>query len=164
MTGGDVTVLEATAEDVPFLKAMIWEAILASPTLLARYGLDQVRAREESYWTLWPEQPDPAFVAVGKDGRKIGAVLVRPNDEDEPVSGWRVGIGVDTEARGQGAGRLLMMHAMDFARGLGAEYMNLFVDRGNKPAIALYRQIGFTEVGRREGLMEMRIELNDRRA
>jgi len=33
-----IIIKEATAEDVPFLQAMIWEVILASLTLLAHHG------------------------------------------------------------------------------------------------------------------------------
>ena len=36
-----ITVREATVADIPFLRAMIWEAILASPTEVTRLGIEQ---------------------------------------------------------------------------------------------------------------------------
>ncbi len=47
---GDVTIRETTTEDIPFLQAMIWEAILASPILLAHYGIEALQQMEEQYW------------------------------------------------------------------------------------------------------------------
>ena len=34
-----ITIREATAEDIPFMQAMIWEAILASPAFVAQHGV-----------------------------------------------------------------------------------------------------------------------------
>jgi hypothetical protein len=35
-----ILIKEATVEEVPFLKAMIWEAILASPIFVAHHGVE----------------------------------------------------------------------------------------------------------------------------
>lgn len=53
--------------------------------------------------------------------------------------------------RGCGLGRRLMEHAMDRAAALKAGTMFLEVDAGNRPAVTLYRHLGFEEVGRRKG-------------
>jgi hypothetical protein len=63
-----ITIREATVEDIPFLQAMIWEALLASPTFLARYGVATMQQAEEQYWRRWPQQPEPAFVALDANG------------------------------------------------------------------------------------------------
>ncbi len=156
-----IIVREATTEDIPFLQAMIWEAIQASPALIAQFGLENVQQHEEHYWHAWPEQPDPAFVALDADGHKLGALTLKPNDTDEPVSGWRLGIGVAAEARGQGVGQRLLERAIAFARNKQASYINLFVDPTNNPAITLYQRMSFCEVGQRDNLLEMRIILQD---
>src|SRR5690349_14056326 len=104
MSSIPITVREATAEDIPFMRAMIWEAILASPTFVAHHGADTLQHYEEDYWSRWAKHPDPAFVALDAIGHKLGALTLKPNDAHEPVSGWRLGIGVDVYARGQGVG------------------------------------------------------------
>jgi ribosomal protein S18 acetylase RimI-like enzyme len=159
MLTGPITIRDATAEDIPFLQAMIWEAILASPTLLVQDGLETMQQYEEHYWKGWVEHPDPAFVALDATGCKLGAITIKPNDTGEPVRGWRIGIGVESYARGQGVGQHLLKQAIAFARVRVASYVNLFVDPTNIQAIALYQHLGFLEAGQVSGLIEMRINL-----
>ena len=154
-----ITIKEATAEDIPFLQAMIWQAMLASPTFVAHYGVETLQHLEEEYWRNWEAHPDPAFVALDATGQKLGAITVKPNGADEPVQGWRIGIAVAAHARGQGLGQRLLERAIAFAREKGADYVNLFVDPANTRAIALYRRMGFVEAGERDQVIEMRIDL-----
>jgi ribosomal-protein-alanine N-acetyltransferase len=58
-------------------------------------------------------------------------------------------IAVDPGRRGQGLGELLLSHAMDAARNLGADMATLEVRASNEAAINLYRKFGFQVVGRR---------------
>ncbi len=139
---------EATAKDIPFLQAMTWEAILASPILLASYGVEAVQHMEEQYWRKWEEHPDPAFVALDTTGQKLGAITLKPNGADLPVSGWRIGIAVQAQARSRGIGQRLIEQAITFVREQGASYVNLFVDPTNTKAIALYQRMGFVERGK----------------
>jgi ribosomal-protein-alanine N-acetyltransferase len=53
--------------------------------------------------------------------------------------------------RGQGLGRQLMEAVMRRLYADRAEVLFLEVDERNRPAIALYRRLGFAEVGRRPG-------------
>jgi len=155
-----ITVREATVEDIPFLKAMIWEAMLASPSFLARYGVENLQQMEEQTWEKWREHPNPAFVALDLSGRKLGAITMRLDGTDRPVDGWRIGIAVEAHARGQGIGQRLLQRAIACAREKGASYVNLLVDPTNTQAIVSYRRAGFVEVGEQEELIEMRIDLN----
>src|SRR2546425_4389769 len=139
MSAFPITVREATAEDIPFMRAMIWEAILASPAFVAQQGVETMQQHEEHYWRKWTEHSDTAFVALDATGHKLGAITLKPNDTDEPVSDWRIGIGVEAHARGQGVGYHLMERAITFAREKNAKYMKLFVDPMNTQAIALYQ-------------------------
>jgi ribosomal protein S18 acetylase RimI-like enzyme len=154
-----ILIKEATTEDVPFLQAMIWEAMLASPIFVAHYGVETLQHLEEEYWSRWQEQPDPAFVAFDARGQKLGAITVKPNGEDEPVQGWRIGIAVEPQARGHRVGQHLLERALAFAKEKGARYVNLFVDPTNRRAIALYHRVGFVEVDEKDQLIEMRINL-----
>ena len=155
-----VILREATADEIPFLRAMIWEAILASPTLLNQRGVDAVQQHEERYWSEWPQHPDPAFVALDTSGHLLGAIILQPNEPGAPVQGWRIGIGVKAEVRGQGVGRHLVERAIEFARAVGAAYVNLFVDPTNTRAVTLYQHTGFVAAGTRDALLEMRINLS----
>src|SRR5215467_3006071 len=159
MLTGPITVREAVPEDIPFMRAMIWEAMLATPTFLARYGIEKLQQLEEDYWSGWIEHPDPAFVAIDTSVQKLGAITVKPDDQDKPVGGWRIGIGVEARARGQRVGQALLESAIAFAKGNNAKYINLFVDSTNTWAITLYRRVGFVEVGEEADLIEMRILL-----
>ncbi|MBA2284233.1 MAG: GNAT family N-acetyltransferase [Ktedonobacteraceae bacterium] len=160
MVTGPITIRQATTEDIPFLQEMIWEAMLASPTFLALYGVETMRHAEKQYWERWLEHPDPAFVAIDETGQKLGAMTVKPNDTQEPVRSWRIGLAVQAHVRGQGIGQRLLERASAFAREKGADYVNLFVDPTNTRAIALYRRVGFIEDGEQDQMLEMRIDLN----
>ncbi len=154
-----VILREATVDDIPFLRAMIWEAILASPTLLSQRGVEAVQQHEEQYWSGWQQHPDPAFVALDTNGHLLGAITLQPNETSASVQGWRIGMGVEAEVRGRGVGRYLVERAIEFAKAAGAAYVNLLVDPTNTRAIALYRHTGFVAAGTRDALIEMRINL-----
>ncbi len=49
MLTGPIIVRAATAEDIPFMRVMIWEAMLASPTFLAMHGVENLQQLEEDY-------------------------------------------------------------------------------------------------------------------
>jgi len=169
MTSKPITIRKATAEDILFLQAMSWEAVLVSPRLLASPGAEALQKMEEQYWRRWKEHPDPAFVALDTTGRKLGAIIMRPHGTDEPVYGWRISIAVEVQARSQGIGQRLIERAITFAREKSAPYVNLFVDSTNTQAIALYQRVGFVqaiaryqrvgiiEVGEVDQIIEMRI-------
>jgi ribosomal-protein-alanine N-acetyltransferase len=56
-------------------------------------------------------------------------------------------VGTAPEARRRGVGRALMIRAEEVGRGKGARLSTLEVRRSNTPAIALYRSLGYREVG-----------------
>ena len=56
--------------------------------------------------------------------------------------------------RGRGIGRTLVRWAAAFCRERGVRVLSLEVRTGNDAAIALYRQMGFREVGRRKRYYE----------
>jgi ribosomal-protein-alanine N-acetyltransferase len=56
-------------------------------------------------------------------------------------------VGTAPEARRRGVGRALMVQAEEVGRSKGAHLSTLEVRRSNAPAIALYRSLGYREVG-----------------
>lgn len=67
----------------------------------------------------------------------------------ELVSMW-----VRGDARGRGAGDLLVEAVAGWAAGRGCSSVNLWVRAGNDPAERLYRRHGFTRTGRTQAVRE----------
>jgi ribosomal-protein-alanine N-acetyltransferase len=160
MVAEPIIVREAQTDDIPFLRAMIWEALSASPVFLSHWGVEAIQRHEEQYWSGWMAHPDPAFIVLDGNGRKLGAILLKPSDPDNPAAGWRISMGLEADARGQGIGQRLIERAVEFARADGKRYVNLLVDPTNSRAIALYRRTGFVDVGMRDNVIEMRVSFD----
>jgi ribosomal-protein-alanine N-acetyltransferase len=60
-------------------------------------------------------------------------------------------VAIAPEARGKGHARLLLAQHLDELARLGVRAVHLEVEEGNGPALAVYRHLGFQEVGRRDG-------------
>jgi len=156
----DLAIEPAGVDDVPFLKRMQWEAVLSSPWLISRYGLEALREKEEEIWSGWPSEHEAAFVARLPDHTNCGAIMLRAQQgRGSGIEGFRLVIAVDSTTRGQGIGRQLLRRAREYAQAAGASYLYLEVDPANGRAIGLYRSEGYAEVGRAE-LLSMRLELS----
>jgi RimJ/RimL family protein N-acetyltransferase len=148
----------ATVEDVPFIKAMMWEAILSSPVLIRDSGLKELRLSQDHQWEEWVKKPRPVFIAEDATGQKLGALSLRsyPGYSWDFTRSWEIGIGVAPEARRQGVGQLLIERALDYCRETDVPYLVLTVDPTNRVAQALYRKTGFLIKSKRHGVIEMR--------
>ncbi|WP_230531746.1 GNAT family N-acetyltransferase [Microvirga roseola] len=84
---------------------------------------------------------------LGRSEKPAGFVLSRiVVDEAEILT-----VALAPEARGRGhAIPLLSCHLEELSR-RGVRKVHLEVEEGNQPAIALYRRLGFREIGRRTG-------------
>ncbi|MGO4706522.1 ribosomal protein S18-alanine N-acetyltransferase [Microvirga sp. 2MCAF38] len=60
-------------------------------------------------------------------------------------------VAMGPEARGKGYGRPLLAHHFEDLERRGVRTVHLEVEDGNLAALALYRRLGFQEIGRREG-------------
>ncbi len=81
------------------------------------------------------------------NGRLRGFALARrAADEAEVLT-----IAVEPAWRGRGVGRALMADALRQAANAGVKAMFLEVDEENAAALALYRALGFVQVGERPG-------------
>ncbi|HLH22457.1 MAG TPA: GNAT family N-acetyltransferase [Chloroflexota bacterium] len=151
----DLTIRLATPGDVPFLRRMQWEAIQASPRLLAALGVETLRALEDQRWAAWPAPDELAFVAEDRGRRRLGMLLLRVHERAAGrVVGYRLAMAVEAEARGRGVGRRLVEHAKRYAAAHGAAYLLLLVDPSNERASRTYRAAGF-ELGDQHGVVPM---------
>ena len=145
----------ATPADVPFLRRMEWEALLASPQFTAAMGLDTLRQIEDRRWSDWPLPDETAFVAEDLQRRLLGAVILRVHERDgERVVGYRLAMAVEEPMRSRGIGRKLIAQAKQHVQARGANYLLLLVDTSNQPAIRAYRATGF-ELGDKYGVVPM---------
>ena len=58
-------------------------------------------------------------------------------------------LGVRKDRRGEGLGRALVVQTMNALADLAYDRLGLYVTIGNDPAVALYKSLGFTQVGGR---------------
>ncbi|MCA9291365.1 MAG: GNAT family N-acetyltransferase [Phycisphaerales bacterium] len=79
----------------------------------------------------------------------VGVVTLIGGDLDASLHRVMLGLGVEPPHRRQGHGRRLMHVAIDWARAEPTiDWIDLGVFRGNDGAFALYRDLGFREIGR----------------
>ncbi|MEZ5871435.1 MAG: ribosomal protein S18-alanine N-acetyltransferase [Nitratireductor sp.] len=80
-------------------------------------------------------------------GEVAAFVLVRNSGEEAEI----ITIAVSPNWRGCGAGRALMDHVVRHLQAERARKLFLEVNEANRPALALYKAIGFRQVGTRKG-------------
>ena len=92
-------------------------------------------------WQRW-------FVVIETDGRIVGHVNLKGDGLTSGLHRCELGIGIQAEYRGTGLGRRLMDTAIAFARDVDTlAWVDLRVFAHNSTARALYRTLGFVEVG-----------------
>lgn len=95
---------------------------------------------DERGWQRW-------FVAV-RDDLIVGHVNLKGDHLRAGLHRCELGIGIERGYRGQGLGRRLMSTAITFARDVDSlAWVDLRVFAHNTAGRALYRSLGFTEVG-----------------
>jgi ribosomal-protein-alanine N-acetyltransferase len=102
----------------------------------------------------------------GQAGRIVGYIVFWLVHDEVHV----LNVGTAPEARRRGVGRALMDQAVAAGRGRGARLSTLEVRRSNQAAIALYRSLGYRQVGvrpnyyaeEREDAIVMTLELDQR--
>lgn len=106
----------------------------------------------------WPSTEIEALIAdptvitvVARQGRTaftrrpVGFVMVRAAADEAEI----LTVAVAPARRGRGIGRLMMDETIRRLYFMRIASLFLEVDEGNSPALALYRRLGFREVGRR---------------
>lgn len=109
-----------------------------------------LRARRLSQWALALSEPGWRRTWAVRDGR--GGILAHldlaGSDLKAELHRARVVLGVEPLYHRRGMGERLLRQAIAFARDEGLAWLDLWVFAHNAPALALYRKIGFVEVGR----------------
>ncbi len=135
-----------------------------------------MNARPETLWRIVPMSPAhlPAVMAIERqayrfpwtegifaDCLRVGySAWVLSNTISEVLGYGLMSMAVEEahvlnlcvtpDCRRRGAGRLLMRHLLQVAVAAGVREVLLEVRRGNQPAIALYRSLGFAEIAVRK--------------
>lgn len=141
--GTAVLVRPAIPED----RDAIW-AIL-EPILKAgdAYALPSEWSREEAlgYWMA----PAHRVLVADAGGVVLGTCYIRPNQLGGGGHVANAGYMTHSEAAGRGIARALALHSFAVAREAGFTAMQFnFVVASNTRAVALWRSLGFSEVGR----------------
>lgn len=113
-----------------------------------------MRIERASYDFPWSE-------GVFRDCLRVGYSCWVALDQTESVAGYGLmstavdeahvlNLCVGPDHRRGGVGRFLLNHLIDEARDAGMARLLLEVRPSNAPAVALYREQGFTQVGRRK--------------
>jgi ribosomal protein S18 acetylase RimI-like enzyme len=125
--------------------------------------LECVQSRLTPGLSVVPPSPDhliSRFVAV-RHGRVTGFVeLVRHPPEDAPFTGhWLFSLTVlDPLFRGLGIGEALARRVIEIASDEGARELWLVVGETNRPAVALYRKLGFERTAIEELEEQLEVE------
>jgi len=100
---------------------------------------------EETGRALWlARPPTQVFVAVDDAGVVVGSAKVNPNQLGPGAHVANAGFIVHTDARGQGVGRALGAHAVEWARAQGYRAMQFnAVVEANHEAVKAWASLGF---------------------
>ena len=87
----------------------------------------------------------------GGQDAPLGFLILRRDGTGPEAEAEIVSVGVPPRARRKGVGERLMRHAIRLCQTDRLGRLLLEVDESNRGAVALYRRLGFTQVGTREG-------------
>jgi ribosomal protein S18 acetylase RimI-like enzyme len=142
----------ATADDVDFLWAMLYEASYAADDGIAEVAALRRHPVLPRYVEAWGERADLGVVAVDDStGKRVGAAWLRLLTGDATGYGYvdddtpEVAIAVAPGHRGRGLGARMLWELLDAAAGsFGAVSLSV---RADNPARRLYERTGFRIVG-----------------
>jgi GNAT superfamily N-acetyltransferase len=151
-----VAVRELEEADLPFLREMLYQALMWQPEA-ERYPLELVLAHPEvvRFHEGWGRAGDVALIAED-EGQPVGCVWYRLFTDGDHGEGYiddetpELAIAVADGHRGKGVGATLMDAAAERARRDGLARLSLSVDAAN-PAKHLYARLGWIEYELEDG-------------
>ena len=159
-----LTILPITVDDLPFVRAMLYEAAFWRATGDAPPIAAALCAPELAiYVDQWGRSGDAGLLARVA-GRPVGAVWVRRFPDHAHGYGYvdeltpELSIAVAPERRGYGIGGCLLSAMLALLRIDGARRVSLSVETDN-PARSLYERFGFTPAAATEGAITMLLTL-----
>ncbi len=138
-----VNIRRATADDWPRIWAVLEPEIRAGETYALPHSWDEGQAQ-----TYWFQTGNEVFVAQA-GGNLVGTYYVRANALGGGSHVANCGYLTAPAARGKGIARAMCRHSLAHAKARGFHAMQFnFVVASNAAAIALWTDLGFTEIGR----------------
>jgi ribosomal protein S18 acetylase RimI-like enzyme len=153
---GEITVRRIRAGEWEQLRVIRLRALADAPMAFGS-TLAAEQAQPDEFWRGRAgggatDENRATFIAE-RDGEWVGistCLLEEGGMGERPA--WVFGMWVDPAARRQGAAQALLRALTGWARGRGADVLNLHVTETNAPAIALYERLGFRATGETEPL------------
>ncbi|MGO4692029.1 mycothiol synthase [Glaciibacter sp. 2TAF33] len=107
-----------------------------------RLTLEDLAARQGEPWF----NSDDFLIARDDSGRMIGYNWLKVEPGTRAEAGEIYVIGIHPDVTGRGLGRTLMNAGLRRLQECGIDAADLYVDADNRPAVQLYRALGFTDV------------------
>lgn len=163
MVAGDITVRQATSDDVEFVQEMLYQAANRPGYEWPSLEESLREPRNVRFWRDFGRAGDLGVIAE-RDGQPIGAAWIRffHDDELSPIDDPGVAvlaIGVVESERGRSVGSMLMSQLVELARRAGVRAISLTTGLFNEAALRLYEAHGFTKVFRHGDGVQMRLDL-----
>lgn len=147
-----VTIREAQPEDAAQLIAY-FRRIFAEPGINLITRTEEFNPTAEAEARIirnFSQATNSLFLIAESDGEVVGQLTLEGGKRHHVRHAATLGITVAQEWRGQGIGRRMMAHAIEWARAGGLiTRIELHVFARNEDAIRLYESFGFEHEGRR---------------
>jgi mycothiol synthase len=127
-------------QDEPDVVAVNSRAFDWHPEQGALTVADLAAAEDESWF-----DPDGFFLAIDAEDRLLGFHWTKVHNLTPPVGEVYV-VGIDPDAQGSGLGTALTLAGLHHLHRGGLSEVILYVEADNKPALAVYRRLGFDTV------------------
>ncbi|MEE2906318.1 MAG: GNAT family N-acetyltransferase [Planctomycetota bacterium] len=142
-----VTYEESRRSDLIAALEASYEDTLDCPSLRGLRKTDDVITGHQSTGqykaTLW--------TLAMENGAPVGAILINQSNRGNQAE--LVYIGLASQVRGRGWGRVLLSHGLALAASDRLQQLSLAVDLENTPAMDLYTSTGFIATGRRQAVI-----------